>query len=76
MDPYMAELSMKFFELAGKQSYDIISSKMKVAKEKTKEEEQQNAYEEIINDLMRDNRELERIAAEYKRNGSVAKLNL
>lgn len=57
----------KVFEIAGKQSYDVISNKMKVAKEKAKTEEQQNAYEDIISELMRDNRELENIAGEYKR---------
>jgi len=67
MDPYMVQLGAKFFEIAGKQSYDVISKKMKVAKEKAKAEEQQNAYEDIISELMRDNRELENIAGEYKR---------
>lgn len=63
----MIQLSTMFFEIVGKQSYDIISNKMKVAKEKGKTEEQQNAYEDIISELMRDNRELENIAGEYKR---------
>lgn len=63
----MVQLGAKFFEIAGKQSYDVISKKMKVAKEKAKAEEQQNAYEDIISELMRDNRELENIAGEYKR---------
>lgn len=63
----MIQLGTKFFEIAGKQSYDVISKKMKVAKEKAKTEEQQNAYEDIISELMRDNRELENIAGEYKR---------
>lgn len=48
MDSYMIQLGTNFFEIAGKQSYGVISNKMKVAKEKVKIEEEQNAYEDII----------------------------
>lgn len=47
MNSYMIQLSTKFFEIAGKQSYDIISNKMKMAKAKGKTEEQQNAYDNL-----------------------------
>lgn len=67
MDPYVMQLSANFLEVAGRHSYEMISQKMKLAKEKDKMKEQQIVYEEIINDLMQDKLELESVAGEYKK---------
>lgn len=66
MDPYTMQLGASFLEVAGRHSYEMISNKMMIAKEKKKIEEQQVVYEEIINDLMQDKLELQSVAGEYK----------
>lgn len=67
MDPYAMQLTASFIEATGRHSYEIVSNKITIAKEKKKTEEQQVVYEEIINDLMQDKLELQSVAGEYKR---------
>jgi len=56
-------------EFAGavlRSTYDWVDNKVNLAREKKTIEEKQNAYENIINNLLNDKMEIERIAGEYK----------
>jgi archaellum component FlaC len=66
MDEQLVNLGMKFGEIVGKNTIEWVSTKMAQAKEKKKQEEQQIAYEEIINNLLQDKSELQMVAREYK----------
>ena len=66
MDEHSIRLAAAFAEVAVKNTYDWVSNKISLAREKKTAEEKQNAYEDIINNLLHDKMELERIAGEYK----------
>lgn len=66
MEEYAAQLALKFAESIGKNSYEWANAKISQARGKKKLEEKQIIYEEIINTLLEDKLELERMAREYK----------
>lgn len=67
MDADVLKLAAQFTEVIGRHSYDWVVTKMSQAKNKRKLEEQQIAYEEIINSLLQDKMDLESVAREYKK---------
>ncbi len=66
MDDNTLRLAMLLAEAAAKNTYNIVSTKIAAIKEKKQVEEKQAAYEEIINALLQDKMDMERIAGEYK----------
>ncbi len=66
MDEHSARLAAAFAEITVKNMYDWANNKINLAREKKTAEEKQNAYEEIINTLLNEKMEMERIAGEYK----------
>lgn len=66
MDDNSLRLAMLLAEVAAKNTYNLVSARIGIIKEKKKSEEQQAAYEEIINALLQDKMDLERIAGEYQ----------
>lgn len=66
MDPEIINLSVKLTEAATRQTYEFISNKVKLAKERNDIKEKENIYQEIINDLLQDKNDLESIANQYK----------
>lgn len=66
MDPEIINLGIKLTEAATRQTYDFVSNKVKLAKERKDIKEKENIYEEIINDLLQDKNDLESIANQYK----------
>lgn len=67
MNDQIIQLGARLLELAGKQTYNWVTTKMQLAKQKDTMAEQQTAYEEIIMDLLNGKHEMEQIAREYKR---------
>jgi len=66
MDDVTIRLAASLTEIATRNTYDVISTKLAATKKNKKIEEQQAAYEEIINSLLKDKVEIERVASEYK----------
>ena len=67
MNDQIIQLGARLLELAGKQTYNWVTTKMQLAKQKDTMAEQQTAYEEIIMELLNGKHEMEQIAREYKR---------
>lgn len=66
MDPVTISLSTKLAELAAKNTFGFVGTKIQEAKTKKTLDEQSTAYSQIINDLLDDKLELERVAREYQ----------
>jgi hypothetical protein len=66
MDDNTMRLAMSLAEIVTRNTYNIVSTKITLIREKKKVEEQQAAYEDIINSLLQDKIDLERLAGEYK----------
>lgn len=66
MEQQAINLSAKFLEVVGKNTYEWASTKINLAKDKNSKEDQQVAYEAIINNLLQDKMELESVTREYK----------
>ncbi len=66
MDPQVSALGAELIEIAARHTIDWVSDKITTAKTKKVIEEQQIAYEEIINKLIQDKLDLQRIAQQYK----------
>lgn len=66
MDPNLIQLATRLGELTAKNTLSFVGTKMKEAKTKKTLEEQSLAYSQIINGLLEDKLELERIANQYK----------
>lgn len=67
MNDQVIQLGARLLELAGKQTYNWVTTKMQLAKQKDTMAEQQTSYEEIIMELLNGKHEMEQIAREYKR---------
>lgn len=67
MNDQIIQLGARLIEVAGKQTYNWVTTKMQLAKQKDTMAEQQTAYEEIIMELLNSKHEMEQIAREYKR---------
>lgn len=66
MDPNLIALGTSLAELSARNTFSFINTKMEEAKTKKTLEERSNMYSQIINDLLNDKLELERVASEYK----------
>lgn len=66
MDEISIRLATSLADVLARNTYNNISTRISMIKEKKKEEEKQAAYEEIINELLEDKMDLQRIAGEYK----------
>nr|WP_288323080.1 hypothetical protein [uncultured Enterococcus sp.] len=66
MDPNLIQLAATLTELTAKNTVSFVGTKMKEAKTKKTIDEQSLAYSEIINGLLEDKLELERVANQYK----------
>ena len=66
-DVLNSDFAIRFAEVSARTSYDWVSSKIQTANVTKKAEEKKIIYEEIINTLLTDKADLERIAGEYKR---------
>ena len=66
MDENAIRLATTLAEVVGRNTIEWTGNKILQAKQKREMQEQQNCYEEIINNLLQDKMELERITQEYK----------
>lgn len=66
MDPNLIQLATTFAELTAKNTVSFVGTKMQEAKTKRTVNEQALAYSEIINGLLENKLELERVANQYK----------
>lgn len=66
-DVLNSDLAIRFAEVSARTSYEWVTSKIQTANATKKFEEKTIIYEEIINNLLNDKADLERIAGEYKR---------
>ncbi|MBC1500993.1 hypothetical protein HB943_10270 [Listeria weihenstephanensis] len=66
MDEMLLQAGVRLVETASRNTIGIVSDKIKAIKLNGDIKEQQVAYEEIINALLRDKQDLERVAQEYK----------
>ncbi len=66
MDENTMRMTIALTDIVARNTYNIVSTKISLIREKKKAEELQAAYEEIINSLLQDKVDLERLAGEYK----------
>lgn len=66
MEQNLIELSVAFTEIVARNSIEWVNKKIQTAKIKKDQLSQQNEYEDIINKLLEDKYELQRIAQHYK----------
>lgn len=67
MDIILIELGTKLAEAAAKNGFDVINTKMNLARQKKDLDSQASAYESIINELIQNNNDLIFISNQYKK---------